>query len=142
MNLLCKQLLLYVHFFLAQSTYFDIYNELYEDSDIFIHHPFYHPGRFEITCRSQIENAITERGQWIIQAFDNSTTIAFNGGTIILNNSSITASAVLSIREPFMVAILTIDQPIEGNFTCIVNNISNTVRILTGTHANSMMQTF
>ena len=110
---------------------------MYENSDIFIHHPLYHPGPFEITCRSRDENAITEQGQWVIQAFDNSTTIAFNGGTVNLDNYSINASAALRGREPFMLATLAIDQPIEGYFTCIVNNISHTIRILTGAYSNS-----
>ena len=123
-----------MHYFIAQSVFFDIYREVYEDSDVFIHHPLYHPGPFEITCRSQDENAITEQGQWIIQAFNDSTTIDFNGSTVILNNSSITASASLTGQQPFVLASLLIDQPVEGYFTCIVNNISHTIRVLTGAY--------
>ena len=118
----------------AQSTYFSIYGEVYEDSDIFIHHPLYHIGPFEIICNSQDENAITEQGQWVIQAFNSSTTITFNGSTVVLNNSSISASAMLRGEEPFRQATLTVDQPIEGYFTCTVNNSnSHTIRVITGT---------
>lgn len=102
---------------------------MYEDSDIFIHHPLYHPGPFVIVCRDRDDNAITVQGRWQIQAFDNSTSVSFNGGSVVLNNSSINALAMLADGGR---ATLTIDQPIEGYFTCIVNNISHRVRILTG----------
>ena len=117
---------------IAQSTYFSIYGEVYEDSDIFIHHPLYHVGPFEIMCNSLDENAIAEQGQWIIQAFNSSTTVAFNGGTVFLSNSSVNASATLRGVESFGQATLTVDQPVEGYFTCIVNNVSHTIRVITG----------
>ena len=92
----------------------------------------YHLGPFEIICGSRDENAITEQGQWIIQAFDSSTTVTFNGGTVHLNNSNITVSALLRGEGPPRQAAITIDQPIEGYFTCIVKNVSHTIRTLTG----------
>jgi len=63
--------------------------------------------------------------------------VSFNRGTVVLNNSSINASASLQGEGPFRLAILTIDQPIEGYVTCIVNNVSNTIRVVTGTYLNN-----
>ena len=121
---------MFIYLYVAHSTYFEIYGEVYEDSDVFIHHPLYHPGPFEIVCRSTDEGAITEQGNWIIEAFNSSTTIPFNDSTVTLNNSFVTASAMIRSNG---LAALMIEQPIEGYVTCVVNNISHTVRLLTGT---------
>ena len=124
--------------FVAQSTYFTIYNEVYEDSDIFIHHPLYHPGPFQIICNSDTSN-IDVQGQWIVQAFDSNTTIAFNSNSTVLNNSSVSVSVVSGIGGvPGRISLTTqlmLDQPIEGYFTCIINNVSHTIRVLTGMYA-------
>ena len=116
--------------FVAQPTYFTIYDEVYEDSDIFIHHPLYHTGPFQIICN--YSDTIDVQGQWIVQAFNSNTTIAFNNtnGTI-LNNSSVNALVSTSRGS----SILRLDQPIEGYFTCIVNNVSHTIEALTGMYA-------
>ena len=120
--------------FVAQSTYFTIYNEVYEDSDIFIHHPLYHTRPFQIICNSDTSNA---QGEWVVQAFNSNTTIAFSSN-IVLNNSSVNASAELRFRETSrgisLSSILVLDQPIEGYFTCIINNVSHTIEVLTGTY--------
>ena len=121
--------------FVAQSTYFTIYDEVYEDSDIFIHHPLYHTRPFQIICNS---DSLDEQGEWVVQAFDSNTTIAFSSNSTVLNNSSVNASAELLFRETprgiSLSSILMLDQLIEGYFTCIINNVSHTIEVLTGTY--------
>lgn len=107
---------------------------MYEDSDVFIHHPLYHPGPFEIVCRSNNTNAINEQGMWSINVSDVVTNFTFNAGSVFLNNT-INALATLRGEGLFRQATLRIDQPIEGNFTCIINNTSHTIRVLTGMYA-------
>ena len=121
--------------FVAQSTFFIIYDEVYEDSDIFIHHPLYHTRPFQIICSS---NTLDGQGEWVVQAFDSNTTIAFSNNSTVLNNSSVNASVGLIITESprglVLSSNLVLDQPIEGYFTCIVNNVSHTIEVLTGTY--------
>ena len=127
--------------FVAQSTYFTIYDEVYEDSDIFIHHPLYHTRPFQIICNS---DTLDEQGEWVVQAFDSNTTIAFSSNSTVLNNSSVNASVGLIITESprglILLSILMLDQPIEGYFTCIVNNVSHTIKVLTGTYVCMFIQ--
>ena len=121
----------FANLLIARPIYFTIYGEVYEDMDVFIHHPFYHFGPFEITCQSLVNSAINVEGMWIIDVMDRRTTVPFDGGNATLNGSVVTITTELRGGNR---TVLIASQPVDGKFTCETSDtsLSQTIQIITG----------
>jgi len=121
----------FAYLLIARPIYFTIYGEVYEDMDVFIHHPFYHFGPFEISCQSMVNSVINTRGMWVIDVMGSRTTVPFDGGNVILNGSMVTVTTELRRTNQ---TVLVASQPINGKFTCETSDasLSPTIQIITG----------
>jgi len=123
----------------AQLQYFMLYDEIYENTSTFIHHPLYHPDPFQISCHND-DDTIENIGNWRITTPETSVAILFTEGTITVNftidgvNISVDLQATL---QPLPVgngsiATLTMSQVVAGIFSCEASDFNISVRVVTG----------
>jgi len=125
-----------------------LYDEIYENTSTFIHHPLYHPDPFQISCHNN-ESTIENTGNWKIRTsetfvvipFDTEVTITVNF-TIDGVNMSVDVQATL---QPLTVgngsvATLTMSQAVTGIFSCEASDFDISLRVVTGLHILKCMQ--
>ena len=125
-----------------------LYDEIYENTSTFIHHPLYHPDPFQISCHNN-ESTIEDTGNWKIRTpetfvvipFDTEVTITVNF-TIDGVNMSVDVQATL---QPLpvgngSVATLTMSQAVTGIFSCETSYFAISLRVVTGLHILKCMQ--
>ncbi|XP_065913056.1 uncharacterized protein [Dysidea avara] len=125
---------------LSQFQYFMLYDEIYENTTTFVHHPLYHPNPFQISCHND-EGTIESTGNWRIVTPDTTEVILFDTeGTITVNftiDGVNVPVAVLGTLQPLpvgngSVATLTMSQAVSGIFSCEASDFDISLRVVTG----------
>jgi len=125
-----------------------LYDEIYENTSTFIHHPLYHPNPFQISCHND-ESTIENTGNWNIRTpgrfvaipFDTEVTMTVNF-TIDGVNISVDIQATL---QPLLmgngsVATLTMSQAVAAIFSCEASDFNISLRVVTGLQILKCMQ--
>ena len=117
-----------------------LYDEIYENTTTFVHHPLYHPNPFQISCHND-EGTIESTGNWRIVTPDTTEVILFDTeGTITVNftiDGVNVPVAVLGTLQPLpvgngSVATLTMSQAVSGIFSCEASDFDISLRVVTG----------